>query len=176
MNHKTAPSAPTVGFKLQQCNVPGLALSWLAFPAGIVYFSMQRNWAGAMLWTVGMISLRWALFHYFPSLSRFLGYGRVDDTPAVQVKRAPVEVTFYSFFSCPFCPIVLQRLKDLQRQMDFILTTVDVTLKPQLLVQKGILAVPVVEVGANRLVGNATTAALAAMIEQAQPSSAGSAA
>ena len=60
---------------------------------------------------------------------------------------APVTVNFYSFFSCPFCPIVLARLHALQRQMDFVLTTIDVTLKPQVLATKKIRSVPVVEVG-----------------------------
>jgi CBS domain-containing protein len=48
--------------------------------------------------------------------------------------------------------------------MDFTLEKIDVTLKPQILISKGISAVPVVEVGKNRLVGNATTDQLAALI------------
>jgi CBS domain-containing protein len=59
---------------------------------------------------------------------------------------------------------VLQRLEALQREMDFTLEKIDVTLKPQILVSKGISAVPVVEVGNDRLVGNATSEQLAELI------------
>jgi glutaredoxin len=119
---------------------------------------------------VGVPSLRWGLYHFFPRISRFLGYGRIDDRLSsdppfrANTRVAPVTVNFYSFFSCPFCPIVLARLHALQRQMDFVLTTIDVTLKPQVLATKKIRSVPVVEVGDHRLVGNSTTEQLAALI------------
>jgi glutaredoxin len=73
-------------------------------------------------------------------------------------------VNFYSFFSCPFCPIVLARLQALQKQTGFTLTTVDLTLNPRALIAKGIRSVPVVEVGGRRLVGNSTTEQLAGLI------------
>ena len=73
-------------------------------------------------------------------------------------------MNFYSFFSCPFCPIVLARLRALQEQMGFALKVIDVILKPQTLLAKGIKSVPVVEVGDHRLVGNSTTEQLAALI------------
>jgi hypothetical protein len=65
---------------------------------------------------------------FFPSLSRFLGYGRIADTlSAIPLRRvvphvAPVAVNFYTFFSCPFCPIVLARLQALQQQMGLCLS------------------------------------------------------
>jgi predicted DsbA family dithiol-disulfide isomerase len=80
------------------------------------------------------------------------------------VTQAHVVVTFYGFFSCPFCPIVWQRLEALQKEMDFTLEKIDVTFKPQILMSKRIAAVPVVEVGKDRVVGNATTEQLAALI------------
>jgi glutaredoxin len=156
--------------KAQQCNVAGLALSWIGYAAGLVYFSYQRQWVAALLWMVGVPSLRWAMFHFFPHISRFLGYGRIIDKfapiPPRQADRraAPVVVNFYSFFSCPFCPIVLARLQALQKQMGFTLKTFDVTLNPQMLMTKGIRSVPVVEVGGHRLVGNSTTEQLAGLI------------
>jgi CBS domain-containing protein len=58
----------------------------------------------------------------------------------------------------------LQRLEALQKEMDFTLERIDVTFKPQTLVSKGISAVPVVEVGNERLVGNATSEQLADLI------------
>jgi glutaredoxin len=154
-----------IAAKKQQCQVMGLILSWLGYLAGLAYMGFERHWVGAIAWLVVVPSIRWALFRYFPSISRFLGYGRVDDKLPAKVNRARVAVTFYSFFSCPFCPIVLQRLEALQKEMDFTLEKIDATLKPQILVSKGISAVPVVEVGNERLVGNATSEQLAELIE-----------
>jgi glutaredoxin len=157
-------------FKEQQCNVAGLALSWIGYAAGLEYFTYRRQWVAALLWMVGVPSLRWALFHFFPRISRFLGYGRIVDkfapipSPHVNSRAAPVAVNFYSFFSCPFCPIVLARLHALQKQTGFTLKTFDVTLNPWMLLAKGIRSVPVVEVGDHRLVGNSTTEQLAGLI------------
>lgn len=123
---------------------------------------------------VGVPILRRALFHFFPYVSRFLGYGWILDkfaplTPLqTNPRAAPVVVNFYSFFSCPFCPIVLARLQALQKQLDFTLKTFDVTLDPQTLMTKGIRSVPVVEVGHRRLVGNSTSEQLAGLIALGQ--------
>ena len=161
-------------FKEQQCTVAGLALSWIGYAAGLGYFSYQRQWVAALLWMVGVPCLRWALFRFFPRISRFLGYGRIVDKfaaippPHANHESAPVAVNFYSFFSCPFCPIVLARLQALQKQMGFTLKTFDVTLNPQKLLTKGIRSVPVVEVGDHRLVGNSTTEQLAGLIALGQ--------
>ena len=162
-------------FKEQQCNVVGLALGWIGYVAGLAYFGYQRHWIVVLLWWVGVPSLRWTLFHFFPHISRFLGYGRIVDKfapiPLPRADRAaPVVVNFYSFFSCPFCPIVLARLQALQEQMGFTLKTFDVTLNPKLLMAKGIRSVPVVEVGDHRLVGNATSEQLARLIASPQSS------
>jgi hypothetical protein len=160
--------------KEQQCNVAGLALSWIGYAAGLGYFSYQREWVAGLLWMVGVPSLRWALFHFFTDISRFLGYGRIVDKLApirpqhADPRAARVAVNFYSFFSCPFCPIVLGRLQALQEQMGFTLKTFDVTLNPQMLMAKGIKSVPVVEVGDYRLVGNSTTEQLADLIALGQ--------
>ena len=53
--------------------------------------------------------------------------------------------------------------------MGFTLEVVDLTLRPQLLAKRGIRSVPVVEVGGRRLVGNATSEQLAALIAGAEP-------
>jgi len=161
-------------FKEQQCNVVGLALSWIGYAAGLGYFSYQRQWGVALSWMVGIPSLRWALFHFFPHFSRFLGYGRIVDVfaptspPHLLPCVDPVVVNFYSFFSCPFCPIVLARLHALQKQMGFTLKTFDVTFNLQTLMAKGIRSVPVVAVGDHRLVGNSTTEQLARLIAASQ--------
>jgi Glutaredoxin-like domain (DUF836) len=159
-------STQLIAAKKQQCNVMGLILSWVGYLAGLGYMGYERHWKGGLIWLVVVPCIRWVLFRYFHGVSRFLGYGRVDNKLPAQVKPARVAVTFYSFFSCPFCPIVGQRLEALQKEMDFTLERIDVTLKPQILLSKGISAVPVVEVGNDRLVGNATTEQLAILIER----------
>ena len=157
-------------FKKQQCYVAGLALSWIGFAVGLVYFGYQRQWVVVLLWMAGVPSVRWALFYFFPHISRFLGYGRIVDKfapnppPYANPSASLVAVNFYTFFSCPFCPIVLARLQVLQKQMGFTLKTFDVTLQPQMLLTKGIRTVPVVEVGDHRLIGNSTTEQLATLI------------
>ena len=162
-----------IQFKEQRCNVVGLALSWIGYAAVLAYFGYQRQWIVGLLFMVGVPGLRWALFHFFPHISPFLGYGRIVDKlaaigPHATHGSAPVTVNFYSFFSCPFCPIVLARLQALQRQMGFTLKLFDVTLNPQMLIAKGIRSVPVVEVGEHRLVGNSTTEQLASLIALGQ--------
>jgi thiol-disulfide isomerase/thioredoxin len=157
-------STQPIAVKQQQCNVMGLILSWVGYLAGLVVFGYERHWVAGLVWLLLVPCVRWILFRYFPSISRFLGYGRVDDKLPATVTQAHVVVTFYGFFSCPFCPIVWQRLEALQKEMDFTLEKIDVTFKPQILISKHIAAVPVVEVGKDRVVGNATTEQLAALI------------
>ena len=82
----------------------------------------------------------------------------------MQVNPLTANVQLYTGLGCPFCPIVKTRLQELQTRMGFSLTDVDVTLKPNLLISKGIRALPVVEVGDTRIVGNATSEQLAALI------------
>jgi glutaredoxin len=88
----------------------------------------------------------WLYVSAFPSISRLLGYGSV------------------AAVGCPFCPIVRHRLHALREALGFELEEIDVTLRPGLLVAKGIRAVPVVEVGGHTHVGNATTAELESFI------------
>ena len=156
--------------KEQRCSVLGLVLGWLGYFAVVLYFVYQRRWVGGAFFVALVPCLRWALFHYFPSVSRFLGYGTVDDKGPESARTARVAVTFYSFFSCPFCPIVLRRLEALQTVMEFTLERIDLTLQPQMVVSRGIRSVPVVEVGGQRLVGNLTTAQLAEFISPGQVS------
>jgi hypothetical protein len=151
----------------QQCSVAGLILSWAGYVAGVAFFVWQRNWTGALAWLILVPLVRWILFRNFPAVSRFFGYGRVDDQLPSKVTSTPLTVTFYSFFSCPFCPIVLRRLEALKPAMGFTLQCVDVSLKPAILSARKIRSVPVVEAGGARLVGNATSEQLAVFIARA---------
>ena len=160
--------------KAQQCSVVGLALGWIGYAVGVAYFTYRQERVVALLMMAGVPCLRWALYRSFPRISRFLGYGRIADSfssnPFLRASPpvAPVAVNVYTFFSCPFCPIVLARLRALQQEMGFALATIDVTLKPQILTAKKIKSVPVVEVGDRRLVGNSTSEQLVRLIASGQ--------
>lgn len=73
----------------------------------------------------------------------------------------------YGSAVCPFCPIVRMRLDALRPQMGFDFEYVDVTLKPGLVVSKGIKAGPVVEVGDRRIVGHASSEQLSHLVFEA---------
>jgi glutaredoxin len=158
--------------KKQECTVQSLYFFGITFlvlyPVGLAYFAYRANWTALLLWLVFLPCLKWGYLRFFPRISKWKGYGSVDDKLPASVNKARVEVTYYSLLGCPFCPIVRRRLEALQREMDFKLTTIDLTLKPQIAANKGIRSVPVVEVGKERLIGNATTEQLAQLIAGAQ--------
>jgi hypothetical protein len=157
----------------QACTVRSLYFSGAAFlilyPAGLALLAYKANWPAFVVWLVFIPGFKWGYLRFFPLISRWKGYGSVYDKFPANFEAASVEVMYYSLLGCPFCPIVAGRLDALQKQMGFTLTTVDLTLKPQLAASKGIRSVPVVEVGKDRLVGNATTEQLAQLIAQSQP-------
>jgi glutaredoxin len=101
-----------------------------------------------------------------------MGYGSVDDEPINELYRTPVNVILYTGLGCPFCPIIKSRLKELQPRMDFKLKEIDITVKPDIVISKGIRSLPVLEVGESRLVGNATSEQLVKFITNATFSSA----
>lgn len=148
----------------QQCSVTSLYRIGLCYAAGLLILGVLTNWIGLALWSVLVPAGKFAQIRFFPRFARFTPYGNVADSLPASVQRAPVNVTFYHALGCPFCPIVLERLQALQKQMGFTLERVDVTFKPQLLAAQGIRSVPVVSVGRNTLVGNATSAQLASLI------------
>ena len=156
----------------QECTVSSLYLSGavgvVLYAAGLVFFAYKASWMDLLLWLVLLPGLKWAYLRFFERISRWTGYGRVEDKLPTSMKKTNVEVTYYSLLGCPFCPIVEGRLKTLQKEMDFTLTRIDLTLKLQLSASKGIRSVPVVEVGEDRVVGNATTEQLAQLIGRAQ--------
>lgn len=156
----------------QECTVSSLYVSGamvaVVYPAVLVFLAYTSRWPAFVLWLVLVPFLKWASVQFFPRISKWRGYGTVEDELPTRVEKAPVEVTLYSLLGCPFCPIVSQRLEALQKEMNFGLTKVDLTLHPQLAAEKGIRSVPVVEVGKDRPVGNATSEQLARLIAQRQ--------
>lgn len=148
----------------QQCHITFIYISWFIYIGGLLLMVSGGYYALALFWLVWLPIVMWGSIRSFPSISRYLGYGRLDDEDAEKLGHAPVKVTLYTALGCPFCPLVERRLKALQEKMGFDLEKVDVTLRADLLAGKGIRAVPVVEVGERRLVGNSTSKNLAALI------------
>jgi glutaredoxin len=162
----------TEAISKQQCTLTNLYFGVLVFAilyaGGVVFYGYKGNWPAVLLWLVLLPCARWVGLRLSPLTSKWRGKGAVDDKLPSGVNKANVEVAFYSHNGCPFCPIVKRRLEALQREMDFTLTKIDLSFKPQLAASKGIRSVPVVEVGKGRLVGNATTEQLAQLISDAQ--------
>jgi glutaredoxin len=106
---------------------------------------------------------------WFPSISRSMGYGSVADTPAEAVPTSGTlpSVTLYTANVCPFCPIIRRRLAELQRRSGFEVREIDVTFRPEIVRAKGLRSVPVLEANGQLLVGNATSAQIAAFLEKA---------
>ena len=149
----------------QQCPLFFVVLAWLMYFGGIVFFVLERQWLVLGSWIVVAPLAMWAYIRWFAVLSRFMGYGRLDDRRPPTLSPAPqARVTLYTAVGCPFCPIVRRRVLALQSQLGFELTQVDVTARPDILTRKGIWAVPVVEVDGRTHVGHASSAELADLI------------
>lgn len=154
----------------QRCHLSMVWLTWLGLPLLALLVGLRTGVvAGVVVLAVGVVGqavyVRW-----FPKISRSMGYGSVADTPAAAVPtRGPFpDVTLYTANVCPFCPIIRRRLADLQRQNPFDVLEIDVTFRPEIVRVKGLKSVPVLEAGGQRLVGNATSAQIAAFLENAR--------
>ena len=150
----------------QQCHVSFVYGSWLVTACGIIFYLVYGKYLQATLWLLFIPLFLWIYVRYFPSISKYMGYGSVEDRPASQVTRAAIKVNLYTGLGCPFCPIVKRRLKELQSRMAFEIHEVDVTFRPEFLVSTGIRALPVVEVGKARWIGNGTSQQLAQFISE----------
>ncbi len=148
----------------QQCYLSSIYLTWGLYLVGLIFLVATGRFSLAIIWFLGAPLAQWIYVKSFPRVSHLAGYGRVGDEQANRVMRAPVKVTLYTAVGCPFCPLMEQRLDALRKEMGFELDKIDVTLKPDRLTNKGIRAVPVVEVGQQRLIGHATSKQLAELI------------
>jgi glutaredoxin len=158
--------------KKQQCTLTnlysGAIVFALLYAGGLAFYAYRGHWPAFVLWLALLPGARWVGLRLSPLTSKWRGQGSVDDRLPSSVNKAHVEVAFYSHNGCPFCPIVQRRLEALQREMDFTLTKIDLSFEPQLAASKGIRSVPAVEVGNERLLGNATTERLAQLIAGAR--------
>lgn len=148
----------------QQCHIAFVYASWLILIGGFIYLLSSGRLVEAIIWIPLVVLAMWAYIRFFPSVSSIMGYGSVADKPAAFVQPSNVDVTLYTGIGCPFCPLVKTRLEALQAKMGFRLRGIDVTFRPELLMSKGIKALPVIEIGGTRKVGNATSEELAAFI------------
>ncbi len=151
----------------QRCPIVLLYLTWVLYVAGLIVFLVEAQYVTALAWTLLVPAGVWAYVRFFPVISQYVGYGRVDDARAGEVGRGAASVTMYTSLGCPFCPIVERRLEALKSEMGFELRHVDLTVRPDLAKAKGIRSVPVVEVGDRRVVGHVTTRELAEHIRGA---------
>ena len=150
----------------QHCSAYGFLLFVLVGVGVFILLLTVTNIIGGLVWLVLWPTFLWVFLRFFPAIALFIGYGLVDDVQPAAQRPTPTSVRLYTNLACPFCPLVKSRLRALQAQMDFELEIVDVSLRPDVLISKGIMSVPVVEVGQDRLVGNATSQQLAQLIEQ----------
>ena len=159
----------------QQCYLVAIYLNWLVLLGGLALLLFAHHFALAIGWFITLPLAMWAYIRIFPSISRSMGYGKVDDNAARDAKTSGalsestlVTVRLYTAIGCPFCPIVDKRLQKLQQSIGFKIEKIDVTLRPDLLAARNIRAVPVVEVADRRIQGNATSEQLANLISDAR--------
>jgi glutaredoxin len=153
----------------QRCHLSMVWLTWLGLPVLAVLVGLRAGWIAAVVVLAAGVAGQCVYVRAFPALSRLMGYGSVADVPA-ETLPAPsgrVKVTLYTANVCPFCPIVKRRLEALRERVPFDLYETDVTFQPQVIRDKGLRSVPVVEVNGRLVVGNATTRQLAALIADA---------
>jgi glutaredoxin len=148
----------------QQCHISFVYASWLILAGGFIFYVFRGEYLQACFWFFFIAVFLRLYVRYFPSLSRLMGYGSVEDQSAADVRPLNTKVFLYTGIGCPFCPLVKRRLIDLQLKMGFELKEIDVTFKPDVLIAKGIRALPVVEVGKAQWIGNATSEQLSSFI------------
>lgn len=154
----------------QRCHLSMVWLTWIGLPllAAVVGFRSGAI-TGVVVLAAGIVGqllyVRW-----FPHISRSMGYGSVTDVPsgAAPASGTFPDVTLYTANVCPFCPIIRRRLAELQQQHRFEVREIDVTFRPAIVRAKGLRSVPVLEANGQLLVGNATSAQIAAFLANAR--------
>lgn len=146
----------------QECRLEMIWLTWLGLPVLALIMGIMLGWPAAVFMLIVGVFAQIIYIKVFPKISRQLGYGSVEDITAdsTQKTKVPIKVILYTANVCPFCPIIKQRLIELQKNLKFQLEEVDITFKPSLIKEKGFRSVPVVEKNGEYLFGNATSVQL----------------
>ena len=149
--------------KEQRCHLVSIWMTWALVPAIAGVVAWRSGWSMGFLVLAAGSLFQVMYVRWFPRLSVLLGYGSVADqtAEAVGMPAKLPQVTIYTASVCPFCPIVKRRVAELQQKYMFDVQEIDVTFRPEIIREKGIRSVPVIEVNGRTLVGNATTAQLA---------------
>ena len=152
----------------QECNLGMVWLTWLGIPILAIVIGIMLGWFAAVFMLVVGVFSQIIYVKIFPQISQWLGYGSMADKAAesTQKIKVPSKVILYTANVCPFCPIVRQRLIELQKNLEFPLEEIDVTFKPNLIKEKGLRSVPVVEKDGKYWIGNATSAQLLSFITE----------
>ncbi|MCI0691070.1 glutaredoxin family protein [candidate division KSB1 bacterium] len=154
----------------QQCYLANVWLTWVGVPVVAILIGLKTNWLGGfVVMAVGIVA-QIVYVSWFPRLSRWVGYGSVADQPVRKTEAtfASLTVTLYTASVCPLCPLVRKRLLDLKAGLGFQLREFDVTFRLDLILSKGLKAVPVVEANGRYKTGNATSGELLAFLNEAQ--------
>jgi glutaredoxin len=146
----------------QECNLGMVWLTWLGLPLLAIVMGISQGWLAAVFILIVGVLGQIIYIKLFPKISRWLGYGSVEDVAieSPQKIKLPSKVILYTANVCPFCPIIKQRLIELQRTLEFHLDEVDITFRPKIIKEKGFRSVPVIEKDGKFWFGNATSAQL----------------
>ncbi len=146
----------------QECLLVNVWLTWLGVPALAVAMGLFQSWWGGVFVLFAGVLAQILYIKIFPSISKLLGYGSMENVEAIvpPQSKAVSKVILYTANVCPFCPIVKRRLVELQKELGFKLEEMDITFRQEIIKQKGLHSVPVVEADGRYWTGNATTAQL----------------
>ena len=156
----------------QECKLVMVWLAWLGIPAlALGMGAIQGWWASVFIFIVGVFGQVFYI-KIFPRISKWLGYGSVEDVAILLAEKIKISsiVTLYTANVCPFCPIVKQRLIELQSNLEFKLNEVDITFKPNLIKEKGFRSVPIIEMDGEYWFGNATSVQLLSFLTKSKES------
>lgn len=156
----------------QQCFLWSVWLTGLGIPLLVIVIGVLHSWTSAIIVLLVTALGQFLYVRAFPRLSGIMGYGSVQDVPDTSTGSRPLPpstVILYTASVCPFCPIVRQRLLQLQSKLGFALVEVDVTFRAHAVLSKGFRSVPVIEFEGRHWVGNATTAELSSFLRSSQP-------
>ena len=146
----------------QECPLFNVWLTWLGLPALAIAMGLLKSWWGGLFVLLVGVLAQILYIKIFPRVSHLLGYGSVENVEASVPSQPKVtsKVVLYTANVCPFCPILKKRLAELQRELHFELEEKDVTFRQDIIREKGLQSVPVIETDGRFWVGNATSAQL----------------
>src|ERR687887_1463308 len=147
----------------QECRLFSVRAIWSVLAVVVLALGVTRGWPAAVFAVMVGALVQVGFVRNFRHVSHWLGFGGADDVrPAhLPTSAGPIpRVTLYTAAGCPFCPLVRQRLHDLQQELWFELDEHDVTFRPGQAGGRAIRSVPVVQVDGRILVGHVTSDAL----------------